>query len=89
MDNVPDKYNNTLQDLIADARGSPTVVLLDHNPFLHVSIHNDNISVFIMRTNSLTEGLGMMDDGCMYVWLSLCMHACVYVCMYVCMMMYL
>ena len=47
MDHVPDKYNNTLQDLIADARGSPTAVLLDDNHILHVSNLHDEISVFI------------------------------------------
>ena len=47
MDHVPDKYKNTLQYLIADARGSPTAVLLDDNPIVHVSNHNDQISVLI------------------------------------------
>ena len=47
MDHVPDKYKKTLQDLIADARGSPTAVLLDDNPILPVSNHNDKVSVFI------------------------------------------
>ena len=47
MDHVPDKYKNTLQDLIADARGSPTAVLPDDNPIVHVSNHNDKFSVFI------------------------------------------
>ena len=50
MDHVPDKYKNTLQDLIADARGSPTAVLPDDNPIVHVSNHNDKISVFINET---------------------------------------
>ena len=47
MDHVPDNCNNTLQDRIAHARGSPTAVLLDDNPMLLVSNHNDKISVFI------------------------------------------
>ena len=33
MDRAPDKCNNTLQDLMADAKGGPTAVLLDDNPF--------------------------------------------------------
>ena len=45
MDHGPDKYKKTLQDLIADARGSHTAVLLDDNPIVPVSNHNDNITV--------------------------------------------
>ena len=46
MDHAPDKCNNTLQDLTAHARGSPTAALPDDNPILHVSNHNDKRSVF-------------------------------------------